>query len=61
MLVDDDELAARRAAWQPPELPNQTPWQELYRATVGQLATGACLEKAVKYQKVRRNTPRHSH
>jgi dihydroxy-acid dehydratase len=61
MLVNDDELAARRAAWQPPELPNQTPWQELYRATVGQLATGACLEKAVKYQKVRRNTPRHSH
>ncbi len=61
MLVDDAELAARRAAWQAPELFHQTPWQEIYRDTVGQLATGACLEAAVKYQEVRRNIPRHSH
>jgi dihydroxy-acid dehydratase len=28
---------------------NQTPWQELYRDTVGQQATGACLELATRY------------
>ena len=61
MLVSDDELAQRREAWQPPELNHQTPWQEIYRDTVGQLATGACLELAVKYQGVRKNIPRHSH
>jgi dihydroxy-acid dehydratase len=61
MLVGDDELARRREACQPPELYHQTPWQEIYRGTVGQLATGACLELAVKYQGLRRNIPRHSH
>jgi dihydroxy-acid dehydratase len=29
---------------------NQTPWQELYRDTVGQHATGACLEIATRYR-----------
>jgi len=29
---------------------NQTPWQELYRDTVGQQATGACLELATRYR-----------
>ena len=42
-------------------LTHQTPWQELYRQNVGQLADGACLELAVKYQNARDNTPRHSH
>jgi dihydroxyacid dehydratase/phosphogluconate dehydratase len=36
-LVDAAEWAARRAAWVPPELHHQTPWQELYRTHVGQL------------------------
>jgi dihydroxy-acid dehydratase len=61
MLVSEDEIAQRRAEWQAPELPNQTPWQEIYRDTVGQLADGACIELAVKYQNVRKNIPRHSH
>ena len=61
MLISDDELAQRREAWQSPELIHQTPWQELYRDTVGQLETGACMEMAVKYQNVRKNIPRHSH
>ncbi|CAB1070500.1 Xylonate dehydratase (EC [Olavius algarvensis Delta 1 endosymbiont] len=61
MLVSDDELARRREAWQPPELTHQTPWQEIYRDTVGQLATGACPELAVKYQGIGKNIPRHSH
>jgi len=29
---------------------NQTPWQELYRDTVGQQSTGACLELATRYR-----------
>jgi dihydroxy-acid dehydratase len=31
---------------------NQTPWQELYRDTVGQQATGACLELATRYRNI---------
>ena len=38
-----------------------TPWQELYRATVGQLDSGAVMEMAVKYRGVARKTPRHNH
>ena len=26
-----------------------TPWEEIYRSMVGQLATGACLEPATLY------------
>ena len=37
VLLPADELARRRAAWTPPDLPNQTPWEEIYRANVGQL------------------------
>ena len=42
---------------------SQTPWQELQRAAVGQLQTGAVLESAVKYQKLAQivGVPRHSH
>jgi dihydroxy-acid dehydratase len=31
---------------------HQTPWQELYRSTVGQQATGACMELATRYQNI---------
>ncbi len=49
VLLPDGELAARRAAWTPPKLENKTPWEEIYRSTVGQLGTGACLEAATLY------------
>ena len=46
----------------PPKIPeSQTPWQEIYRNYVGQLAQGGVLENAVKYQKVRRSLPRDNH
>lgn len=63
MLIGDEELARRRAAWRPPELVNQTPWQELARCHVGQLQDGACLDFAVKYQKVAATfgVPRDNH
>lgn len=59
--VDEDEWQRRRAAWQAPELVNQTPWQEMYRLHVGQLAEGGCLEIATAYQRVARSLPRDNH
>jgi dihydroxy-acid dehydratase len=63
VLLSDEEIAARRKALPPQKLENQTPWQELYRQTVGQLDSGGCLEAAVKYQDLvhLRGLPRHSH
>lgn len=63
LLVDEAQLAQRRAE-APPSVPeSQTPWQEIYRQFVGQLSTGGCLEPATLYLKVieTRGDPRHSH
>jgi dihydroxy-acid dehydratase len=60
-LVEETEWAARRAAWTPPDLHHQTPWQELYRRHVGQLADGGCLELATAYQRIARDLPRDNH
>jgi dihydroxy-acid dehydratase len=61
MLVADDELAARKAQGIPAFPPSQTPWQELYRSTVGQMETGACMELAVEYRGVGHTLARHNH
>jgi dihydroxy-acid dehydratase len=61
MLVPEDELARRRAEPMPPVPPSQTPWQEIYRATVGQLDSGACMELALAYRGVGHDLPRHNH
>ena len=67
ILISEAELAERRAALQQQGgykfPPSQTPWQELYRAHVGQLSSGAVLEMAVKYQRVaeRFGVPRDNH
>ena len=63
VLVDPADLERRRAAWTPPVLQNQTPWQEIYRQMVGQLSTGGCLEAATLFLDVvaTRGNPRHSH
>jgi dihydroxy-acid dehydratase len=60
-LVDEAEWAARRADWTPPEPTHQTPWQELYRTHVGQLADGGCLELATAYQRIAKDLPRDNH
>jgi len=60
-VVPDEEWQARREAWTEPELEHQTPWQEIYRANVGQLAEGGCLELATAYQRIARNLPRDNH
>jgi len=64
ILISADELEQRRRMngdFPVPE--HQTPWQELYRSTVGQHATGACLELATRYVDIiaRHGNPRHSH
>ena len=61
MLVSDEVLAQRKLEGIPEFPASQTPWQELYRATVGQMETGACMELALKYRGVADDTPRHNH
>ncbi len=61
MLVDDNELK-RRAGEEGPDVPaDQTPWQTIYRQTVGQLSHGACIELAEAYHCVTEKMPRHNH
>jgi dihydroxy-acid dehydratase len=61
MLVSDAEIERRKQEGVPPVPESATPWQELYRATVGQLDSGAVIEAAVKYRGVASKTPRHNH
>ena len=49
VLLPEGELESRRAAWTPPALLHQTPWEEIYRSMVGQLGQGGCLEPATLY------------
>ena len=60
-LVEEDEIARRKAEAPPPVPDSQTPWEELYREKTGQLADGAVLDFAVKYRGTSKRTPRHNH
>jgi dihydroxy-acid dehydratase len=61
MVVSDDEITRRKKDGLPPVPESATVWQEIYRATVGQLDTGAVIEPALKYKRVSKKTPRHNH
>lgn len=67
ILISDAELAARRQALQElggyPIPPSQTPWQEIQRGIVDELAQGMVLKPAVKYQRIhaRHGVPRDNH
>jgi dihydroxy-acid dehydratase len=61
MLVPDEVIARRKTEALPQVPESATPWQELYRSTVGQLDSGAVMEMAVKYRGVAKKTPRHNH
>jgi dihydroxy-acid dehydratase len=67
ILISAEELAERRAALQKrggyPYPESQTPWQEIQRSLVDQLAEGMVLKPAVKYQRVaqKAGVPRNSH
>jgi dihydroxy-acid dehydratase len=66
ILISAADLASRRSAldksggYQYP--PSQTPWQEIQRSMVDQLADGMVLRPAVKYQRVaQKSVPRDNH
>jgi dihydroxy-acid dehydratase len=66
ILLSKEELAKRRAAleasggFQYPE--SQTPWQEIQRSMVDQLADGMVLKPAVKYHRIaQKSIPRDNH
>jgi len=61
MLVSDDEVAQRRKDLDVQIPPHQTPWQEIYRNSVGPLSSGGCMELATAYQKVYQAKPRNNH
>jgi dihydroxy-acid dehydratase len=66
VLLPDGELALRRAALEKQGgdryPPSQTPWQEIQRAMVDQLADGMVLKPAVKYHRVaQKSVPRDNH
>jgi dihydroxy-acid dehydratase len=66
ILISEGELAQRRAALEKAGgfkyPPSQTPWQEIQRGMVEQLADGMVLEPAVKYQRVAQKfVPRDNH
>ena len=67
VLISEEELTKRRrslaAAGGYPYPPSQTPWQEIQRANVGQLESGAILEGAEKFQRIAqtRGVPRDNH
>ena len=61
MLITPEELESRKAEGIPAYPASQTPWQEIYRSTVGQLETGACMELAVPYIGIGNTLPRHNH
>ncbi len=67
VLLADDELAVRRRELEArggyPIPPSQTPWQEIQRRLVGQLASGAILEGSEKFQRIAQTSglPRDNH
>jgi dihydroxy-acid dehydratase len=66
MLLPDTELAQRRRELETaggyPTPPSQTPWQEIQRSMVDQLADGMVLRPAVGYRRVaQRGLPRDNH
>jgi xylonate dehydratase len=61
MLVPDEEIERRKKEGPPPVPESRTPWQEIYRSSVGQLDGGGVLEAALKYRDVASRTPRHNH
>ncbi|MGL5363367.1 MAG: IlvD/Edd family dehydratase [Bosea sp. (in: a-proteobacteria)] len=67
ILISDEELAKRRAAFEKAGgykyPPSQTPWQEIQRGIVDELSNGMVLKPAVKYQKVHKTfgVPRDNH
>jgi len=61
-LVEEEEIERRKQEEGIPPVPeSQTPWQEIYRASVDGLDGGGVLQAALKYRNVASKTPRHNH
>ena len=63
LLVPEEKVACRGAEPPLPVPPSKTPWQALYRPTLGHLSEGAVMlmEEAVAFRGVAARTPRHNH
>ena len=61
MLVPEEELEKRRSGLKCEIPPNQTPWQQIYRESVGPLSTGGCMELATAFHEVWKAKPRNNH
>ncbi|MCW8125887.1 IlvD/Edd family dehydratase [Microbulbifer halophilus] len=63
VLVSEEELQRRRADLPPPQLVNQTPWQEIYRNHVTQLDEGGDMKMDEEHIRIveTHGTPRNSH
>jgi dihydroxy-acid dehydratase len=60
-LVDEAEIARRKAAGSPGVPESETPWQRIYRREVQSLAEGAGLSSAKGLRGIGRGVPRHNH
>ena len=63
LLISQSEFKNRRKKIKKFKINNQTPWQEIFRDTVGQLEDGACIKSRGVYLKVStsKGIPRNSH
>ena len=63
LLISQSEFKIRRRKRKKFKVNNQTPWQEIFRDTVGQLEDGACIKSRGIYLKVStsKGIPRDSH
>ena len=69
LLLSEQEIHQRRQRLPPegslpPQVPaNHSPWQQIFRSTVGQLDSGGCLELALRYREIGsiEAMPRDSH
>ncbi len=60
-LVPDAEWEQRKATMTIKQTENQTPWQYIYRESVGQLDRGACMDFATEYKNLAGKLPRNNH
>ena len=60
VLLTDAVLAARRSAPPRPIAPANTPWEQIYRRSVGQLSEDAVIEEAVAFRGTARRLSRHN-
>ena len=63
LLISQSEFKKRRKNKKLFKADNQTPWQEIFRNTVGQLEDGACINSRGTYLDVsnKKGLPRNSH